>query len=398
MARIRKHREKWQVLFRDPATKRERSAGVFSRKSDATRQRRVLEHQLEVGDWIDPALRRTPFGLWAARWLKTRSHLKPKTVAGYESLLRSRILPTFGDARLQDIRAIHVEGWIAEMVEEDLSPSRIRQAYNVTNAILKSAVRSQMLTRNAAEGISLPPISNREMLFLEPSEVDLLAAAIPKRYETLIYTLAYCGLRAGEAVALRTGRVNVVRSELVIAESATEVLGKLVFGETKSRKRRTVAMPVFLRDRMNRHLMSHAGRGKDALVFTTASGSSLRLSNFRYRIWKPAVVAAGLNPALRVHDLRHTAVTMLISQGAHPKAIQEHLGHSSIAVTMDRYGHLYSSEREKMAIALESVYRAANGAASMESVAEADQMQTGRVADHRFLQRPREESNLRHPV
>jgi hypothetical protein len=131
MARIRKHRNKWQVLYRDPATKKERSAGVFTRKGDATRQRLRIEYDLANEDLIDPSLKATPYEVWAKEWLQSRSGLKPKTLDGYASLLNSRILPTFGAVRLQDIRTIAVEQWITDMETESLSPSRIRQAYNV---------------------------------------------------------------------------------------------------------------------------------------------------------------------------------------------------------------------------------------------------------------------------
>ena len=100
MARIRKHRDKWQVLYRDPATKRERSAGVFSRKSDASRQRRTIEYQLENGDWIDSTLQKTLYAEWARTWIDTRSGLKRSTFDGYVSLLDNRIIPVFGKARL----------------------------------------------------------------------------------------------------------------------------------------------------------------------------------------------------------------------------------------------------------------------------------------------------------
>jgi integrase len=88
-------------------------------------------------------------------------------------------------------------------------------------------------------------------------------------------------------------------------------------------------------------------------------GDPLRLSNFRNRIWKPAVVAAELEPSLRIHDLRHTAASILISENVHPRLVQDHLGHSSIAPTMDRYGHLYPEDRLKVADALSAAFESA---------------------------------------
>jgi hypothetical protein len=104
VARVRKHYGKWQVLYRDPSTKRERSAGVFSRKGDADKKRRILEYRIETGEWIDPALGRTAFASWSNDWIASRAHLTPKTLEGYRSLLNSRVLPTFADVDLQYIR------------------------------------------------------------------------------------------------------------------------------------------------------------------------------------------------------------------------------------------------------------------------------------------------------
>jgi integrase len=357
MARVRKHRSKWQVLARDPATRREVSEGAFTRKEDADRRRKIVEYQQEMGEWVNPASRKTPYAEWAHTWLSTRSHLKPKTLDGYRSLLDSRVLPRFGGTRLCDIRAIEIDRWISDLVAEGLSPSRIRQAFTVLSSSLKAAVRSRMIASNPADGTNLPRMPHREMPFLTPEELHRLAASVPDLYRAFILTLGYGGLRAGEAIALRRRSVNVLRSEITVAESATEVNGKLVFGETKNRRRRIVTAPAFLRDILNDHLLAYVGPAPDDLVFTSPDGCPLRLSNFRVRVWRQALIAAELEPSLRIHDLRHTSASLLISRGAHPKVVQEHLGHSSIAVTMDRYGHIYPSERQRIAGELDALFR-----------------------------------------
>ncbi len=358
MARIRKHRNKWQVLYRDPATGRERSAGTFTRKSDATRQRQAVEYKTQTGEWIDPTLQATPYGEWAQTWIDTKTHLRPKTLATYESLFNSRILTRFGEARLRDIRAIEIEQWISSMHNEGLSASRIRQAHSLLSQTLNAAVRSQMLPRNPAEGASLPRKERNEMLFLTPGEVQRLADAIPAEHQTLIYTLAYSGVRQGEATALRRNRVNLLRREIVVAESATDVHGRKVFGPPKNGKPRTVPVPTFLVGMLANHLEGVPAE-PDALLFTNSTGGPMDWSNFRSRIWKPARRAAQLDPKLRMHDLRHTAASMLIAQGCHPKVVQEHLGHGSIVITMDRYGHLYPDDRSKVTDALDAAFAAA---------------------------------------
>lgn len=182
MARIRKHRSKYQVLYRDPSTGKEKSAGVYIKWERARQERRELELQLETGDWVDPASRKTPYGEWAETWLSTRSHLKAKTLEGYQSLLNSRILPEFREMQLGTIRTFHIEQWVSSMTAEGLSPSRIRQAHQVLSATLTAAVRSQLLSRNPAEGIAVPRKVQREMLVATPTEVDAIAHVVPDRY------------------------------------------------------------------------------------------------------------------------------------------------------------------------------------------------------------------------
>jgi integrase len=100
----------------------------------------------------------------------------------------------------------------------------------------------------------------------------------------------------------------------------------------------------------------------DALVFTSPQGAPLRNSNFRRQVWYTAVEQADLTQGLTIHDLRHTCASLLIAAGANPKAVQVHLGHSSISVTMDRYTHLFPSDVEALIGRLEDI-RARNLAA-----------------------------------
>jgi integrase len=92
-------------------------------------------------------------------------------------------------------------------------------------------------------------------------------------------------------------------------------------------------------DELAAHLAAY-GTGPQGVVVASPKGSWFRADSWRYRFWHPAVMASGLGRPLRFHDLRHTHASLLIAQGAHPKAIQTRLGHSSIVVTMDTYGHL----------------------------------------------------------
>jgi integrase len=179
---------------------------------------------------------------------------------------------------------------------------------------------------------------------------------VPDRYSTLIYLLAYTGVRWGEAAGLRRRRIDVLRSRIEVSEALEEVGGSVSFGTTKNHKRRTIVIPSFLRDLLNDHVLRLGIGDQEDLVFTATNGTPMRNSNFSSYVWKPAVAAADLPTSLRIHDLRHTAAALLIAQGGHPEAIKRQLGHSSIRVTMDTYGHLYPSEAEALAMAMDEVF------------------------------------------
>lgn len=182
MAHIRRHpvdNSKWQVRYVDPG-KRERSK-TFRRKVDAEKFLIQVESQKQRGEWIDPDLAATPFADWAHSWITTRPHLKPKTLDGYQSLLRIHIVPRFGGVRLDRIDGLSIEQWIADMQGAGLSASRIRQAHRVLSQILRPAVRARYLPANPADGIPLSRKPRREQLFLNPAEVDRLADAVGPR-------------------------------------------------------------------------------------------------------------------------------------------------------------------------------------------------------------------------
>jgi len=168
---------------------------------------------------------------------------------------------------------------------------------------------------------------------------------------TLVLVAVSTGLRWGELAGLKRHRLDLLRRRLDVVETLVEVSGRVSFGQPKTlRSVRTVSLPRQAVDALAKHLVGHAGE----LVFTSPEGAPLRRHNFHRRVWEPAVRAAGLTPAPRFHDLRHTHVALLIAGGAPMKAISERLGHSSIVITMDRYGHLQPDVDDALIRALEN--------------------------------------------
>jgi integrase len=195
----------------------------------------------------------------------------------------------------------------------------------------------------------------RQLNFLDASQVDRLVAELEPRYRTLVYTAAYTGMRWGELAALKVRNVDLIEGVIHIVEAVAEVNGRLIEGRTKTGTARKVSIPPFLKKMLADHLARYPSPG---YVFTSAEGKPLR-RNFYRRHFVKAVREAGLPQGFRFHDLRHTCAALLIGQGAHPKEIQERLGHSTIRLTFDRYGHLFPSLDDRLRDGLEEVYQAA---------------------------------------
>ena len=170
-------------------------------------------------------------------------------------------------------------------------------------------------------------------------------------YRLVVLFLAYTGVRFGEMAALRVSRLDVTRRRATIAESVTVVQGKgLVWGTPKSHERRQVPIPRFLVAELRDHI---AGKEPDELVFNgVRGGGPLRAPIFRAG-FHVAAAAIGI-PELHPHELRHTAASLAIASGADVKVVQQMLGHSSAAMTMDVYGHLFSDRLDEVADALDT--------------------------------------------
>lgn len=330
-----RYRVRWRT-----ASGAERSR-TFIRHDEAARYRAQLEGDLISASWIDPMLARVPLGDWAAQWRSTIVDLRPTSLGRLDSTLANHVLPQWGDTPLSAITNADVRAWVARMRASGMSASSVRKAAFTLRQILAAAVADRRLTVNAAERLALPVEEPGEQRFLTAEEVACLAAAIEPRFRVMVLVAAYGGLRFGELTALRRERVDPVRGRVRVAENLWQVGAELSFGPPKTRKgRRTVPLPRRVMGELEGHLADYAGTGPDALVFTGLRGQPLRREWFRRTWWLPAVRQAGLE-GLRFHDLRHTYVSLLIRAGANVKEVSTWAGHSTVAFTLDRYGHLY---------------------------------------------------------
>jgi integrase len=345
----------WRARYRGP-DHRERSKS-FKRRIDAEKFLVSVESAKLRGEWVDPDQANTRFEVWAAECRRSWHGLSESTSAQRDSLMRTHVIPAWRAERLGRITQLQVQAWVNDLVGEGLSASTVRQIYACFERVMRAAVIGRMIPASPCQSIQLPRDERPEMHYLSPDQVSSLATAIGPESQTMIYFAAYTGLRWGEVVGLKVGRVHLLRGEVEVAEQLAEVAGRVYFKPPKTRQsRRTVGLPDFLVDRLGRHLDTRPD-DNDALVFVGGDGAPLRRSNFSRRYWKPAVSLAGLPENLRFHDLRHTCVAFLISLGMQQYDVMRHLGHASIKTTLDRYGHWFPNSDGALRKGLDSLYR-----------------------------------------
>jgi integrase len=170
----------------------------------------------------------------------------------------------------------------------------------------------------------------------------------------MILIAGVLGLRWSEVTALRVGRIDLLRRTLRVVETNPAVGD---FADTKSpSSRRTLSIPRTVADEIALHMTRNAltGSDGDALVFTSDKGDRLVYTNFHRRHWQKALQTTGIT-GFTFHGLRHASVAYLVAAGAHPKAIQQRLGHSSWSTTMDIYGHVLPANDDTITAALDQL-------------------------------------------
>jgi integrase len=343
---------RWQVRYRDPAGRQRKRD--FDRKVDAERFRAEVEVDKARGAWVDPRKGATKYAEWAERWGRSHaSTVRESTWAQNASMLSAHALPAFGSMPLVAITQPDVQAWVDALVARGRAPSTVRKAYQVFGKTMSAAVDAEMIVKTPCRRIQLPAERRVEMRFCTGPEIGKLADAIDPRYRALVQLGAYVGLRIGEMAALRCSRVEVLRRRVRVDATLTEVHGRLVESEPKTKaSRRSVSLPRPVAEQLGIHIGGFSEAGPEGIVFPAPDGGPLRLASWRRRFWQPAVRAAGLD-GLRVHDLRHTAVALWIAAGANPKEVASRAGHTSVSFTLDRYGHLFEDSDDALTDRLE---------------------------------------------
>ena len=302
-----------------------------------------------------------------------RQTVRPKTLKFYDFVLNRHLLPGLGYIPLAKLTPQQVLGFlnerghrVSERTGRLLSPRSVKHIHRTLCTALSAAVKYGCVARNVAKLVDPPAVPRSEIVFFTVDQArTFLDFARDNRLFALYATVLSLGLRLGEGlgiswadVNLETGRFNVRQSLQRIEAKLNPGKGGLQLVEPKGGySRRVVTLPAVAVAALRRHLATQEEEKAIAgtrwkgnpwnLVFTSKIGTPLDERKVLAR-FQSLLAAAGL-PQLRLHDLRHSAVAILIAQGVHPKAISELLGHSSVAFTMQVYGHLMEETKRETA-------------------------------------------------
>jgi integrase len=285
-------------------------------------------------------------------WLRNsvQDTVRLTTYQGYERVVRLHIKPALGRIKLDNLTPVHVRSLYRERLEAGLAPRMVQLVHTILHKALKQAVNDGLIPRNVTEAVKAPRPVKKEMKPLSPAQArELLEAARGERLEALYALAVTTGMRQGEILGLKWEDLDLEAGTLQVRRTLSTALGGGVrFGPPKTaRSRRSIRVPKLALTALRRHRktqleerMKLSGLWEDHdLVFTTGVGTPLSRADLITRSFKPLLRRANL-PDIRFHDLRHTCATLLLSRGVHAKLVQELLGHSTIAVTLDTYSHV----------------------------------------------------------
>jgi integrase len=303
---------------------------------------------------------------YLSRWLEAavKPSVRPRSFAAAQ-LNVNRLLPRLGGLRLSALSATEIQAAYGALLDRGLSRRSVEQAHSVLHRALKQAVGWGLLVRNPTDSVTVPRPDRREMRTLTEEQVQaLFAKTVRDRWHALWVVLVTAGLRLGEATGLRWDDVKLDAGTLSVQRSLQWQKGAgLVFVEPKTkRSRRTVHLAPGAVAALREHRRLQAAErlafdgewGHPTLVFPNAVGRPVdpaRITDQLGRSLKAAEV-----PRVRVHDLRHTCATLLLQRNVHPKLVQEMLGHSTIAITLDLYSHVIPAMHGEVAMQMEALF------------------------------------------
>ncbi|MCX5044033.1 site-specific integrase [Aldersonia sp. NBC_00410] len=350
------------VSYTDVTGQPKRHTVYGKTRTDVREKMRQVRERLDNGTTVKDSKR--TLADWLAHWRANTlaaSDRKESTKELYANLCRRHLEPApFGTIRLNNLKPSDVEGLVLAMRAKTkpaatdgvepiraLSDATIRQVYTVLRAGLDGAVRDGLLAKNPAAAVKRPGVARKEAKHASAVDVSkLLMCADGLRYRNAMVLIALSGMRRGEALALYWSDVDLDAGVVAVRGTLGRVGGKLIITEPKTeRSRRSVPLPAPAVAMLRSHRVNQDAERlaagdqwqESGLVFATEFGTPVDPRNV-LRTVQIAARKAGMSD-IGVHTLRHSAAVAWLESSVHIKAVADLLGHSSIAITGDIYGH-----------------------------------------------------------
>ncbi len=292
----------------------------------------------EIRQIAQQVIPQTKFKELAEVWLKSYAeiNLKQSTLARYRDIIKRLFIPAWGHVHLSRLTAYHIHTLMAERLKS-VSPKTVANEIGLAKEILGYARRWGFVQTDPSEAIKRPRSVRAEIEILNPEEINRLLAKTDRRYRLAFLTAVLSGMRAGELWALQWPDIDFETFQIHVRRSLWR--GQFQTPKSKSSVRR-IDIPERLVQELKKLKLASKTNGHD-LVFPNGRGNPTCHDNVVKRQFEPALQRAGLKK-VSFHSLRHTNASMRISAGQNIKYIQNQLGHSSINITLDIYGHLFN--------------------------------------------------------
>jgi integrase len=359
----------YRVYYRKPDSNKSASKSGFKRKHDAELWAAKNTVDIATGSFVDPQFGKTRLADLAPVWLaKKKVTLAESYYDDVEDSWHKYVESEWGNSSVGDITRPKVQEWASGLSKEFInsdgekepgkSATVVIRAVGVLAQLLDDAKDRKMVVDNAARGIELPKKLPSRHIYLESQQLTKLAKACGE-HALLILVLGLVGLRWGEAIGLRVRDVDPSRHRMKIWGSATQVQRHIIDGTTKGKEFRSVVYPAALDAMLSSNMR---GKNPDDLLFPgkLEGYMSQPRSDASHRSWwLTGLKKAGLKP-MRLHDLRHTAASLMVHSGANVRAVSRQLGHKSVAMTLDIYSDLFDDDLDLVGDAMSKMLEKEN--------------------------------------
>ncbi|OBZ08066.1 tyrosine-type recombinase/integrase [Bacillus sp. FJAT-26390] len=352
----------------------------FTGKTAAREAERLARVEWDKGTYLDPS--KLTVEDYLPQWLKDKQDISPETRETYESHLKVHINPAVGKVLVQKFGVKDIKSLIKFLQEykqengKNLSEGTIKKIYNIVQTAFGAAKIEGLINIDPFDSMdkgSVPKVNKVNHDYWTKDEVKQFFSKLDHRFKILFVIAVYTGMRRGEITGLRWSDVDLDNGILSIRQTL-KPRGRIKDGGKSVNASRSITLSPFVISELKKHRamivqerwgaveryrnlseLEHAQKNyKDLdLVICQTNGDPISIGNFT-KFWNGVIKKTEMR-YIKFHDLRHTCASLLLSNGTHPKVVQELLGHSSISITLDTYSHMLPNMQEEAVKSLDKL-------------------------------------------